>query len=201
VCSVLAAPAQSTLVLPSLPPYSRTPSLPNTYLETKCNNVGYTVNVATLLADGCRKLLNNTAVESVGMSLQPVLGRGWLHRGLLSRHHRAYEYKGSLNCTGYIAPNWNCRGQGNDSILTDFESYCSIVTGGRGRGPFTDVVLDSNPLLALQSLLPSAGYWQYCLLFFSSDIMYVFIIPKQRNWLFHLSQKFYRQPDGIAKSV
>lgn len=107
-----AAPADSTLALPSLPPYSRTPSLPNTFLETKCNNVRCTVNVATLLADGCSKLLNNTAEESVGMSLPPVLGCGWLYPGLLNRHHVLSPYKGSLNCEGYIAPNWNCRGLG-----------------------------------------------------------------------------------------
>jgi hypothetical protein len=52
--------------------------LPNTWLETMCNNVGYTVNVATLLDGGCSKLVNNTAEESVGLSLRPVLGiRSW----------------------------------------------------------------------------------------------------------------------------
>jgi hypothetical protein len=57
VCNTYRAVIRSSLALClSLPPFARTPSLPNTCLETKSNNVGYTANVATLLGGGCSKV-------------------------------------------------------------------------------------------------------------------------------------------------
>lgn len=64
------------VALLSLPPYARTPPLPNTHLETKCKNENLKFNVATLQGGGGGQRLNSTAEESAGMSLLPGLVRG-----------------------------------------------------------------------------------------------------------------------------
>ena len=60
----------------SLPPYTRTPPLPNTQLEAKCKNKSFKFNVATLQGGGGGQRLNSTAEESAVMSLLPGLVRG-----------------------------------------------------------------------------------------------------------------------------